>query len=227
MKWLTDLTLFFWPVTCLVCGARLGSNQSRLCLSCEFRMPTTGFGDRMDNPINQLFWGRISLNCATSLFRFEKGSPYQSLLHDLKYKGNRQVGIYLGKLLGNSLRFTKFSQCDLLVPVPLHRKKLRVRGYNQSELIARGVSEVTGIPVRTDVLIRESMGLSQTSFGRMERFDNIDGAFALARGCPDLSGKCILVIDDVITTGATLESCCALLIDSFDCQLYVATVCCA
>ena len=190
-------------------------------------MPTTGFRDRLDNSIHQLFWGRIALECATSLFRFEKGSPYQVLLHDLKYRGNRQVGIYLGKLLGISLVDTKFTLCDLLVPVPLHRKKQRKRGYNQSELIARGVSRITGIPLRTDILVRTQTGSSQTSFGRMERFENIEGAFALAAGCPDLSGKRILLIDDVITTGATLETCGSLLKESFDCYIYIATVSCA
>jgi ComF family protein len=146
-------------------------------------------------------------------------------LHDLKYRGNRRAGFFLGKLLGLALRSTSFSECDLLVPVPLHRKKFRDRGYNQSEVIAWGISAILGIPVLNTLLIRHIQYDSQTSMGRFERFYNVQGSFQLNPLAPDLSGKKILLIDDVLTTGSTLEECSAQLLLHFDCQVYIATVC--
>jgi len=190
-------------------------------------MPRTAFVDLYDNPVSKIFWGRVPVASGTSLFRFEKGSVYQTLLHDLKYRGNIRVGLYLGRLLGQELKHTLFSECDMLVPVPLHRKRLTQRGYNQSEIIARGVSEVTGIPVTTHLLRRAGNTGSQTSMTRQERFENISSAFSLYRTSPDLNGKKILIIDDVITTGATLEACSQVLFSHFNCQVFIATVSCA
>lgn len=176
------------------------------------------------DPVSTIFWGRVPIQSGTSLFRLEKGSVYQGLIHDLKYRGNRSVGLYLGRLLGLSLGQTAFSQCDLIIPVPLHRKKLHKRGYNQSEVIARGVSAITGIPVMTGLIRRRRNQRSQTIMSRQERFENMASAFALSDHAPDLQNKRILIIDDVVTTGATLEACSQVLFDRFDCQIYVATV---
>jgi len=178
-----------------------------------------------DNPVSQIFWGRVPVEAGTSLFRFEKGSAYQKLLHELKYRGNRKAGTYLGQLLGYELKHTFFSCCDLLVPVPLHRRRLRQRGYNQSEIIARGASQIMGIPVMTNLLMRTRHHKSQTSMSRYERFENVSGNFRLMPGHPDMTGKKILLIDDVVTTGATLEACSELLLKHLDCQVCVATVC--
>lgn len=225
MQWITDLFMFFSPVTCLVCGKRLSSPDDVLCLTCEYGMPKTRFSDIKDNPVSQIFWGRVPVEAGTSLFRFEKGSAYQKLLHELKYRGNRKAGTYLGKLLGNELNHTLFSCCDLLVPVPLHRRRLRERGYNQSDVIARGVSEIMGKPVITNLLGRTHYHKSQTSMGRYERFENVSGNFRLMSRHPDITGKKILLIDDVVTTGATLEACSELLLKHFNCLVYIATVC--
>jgi ComF family protein len=188
------------------------------------KMPKTGFGDRPDNPVCKLFWGRVPVDSATSLFRFEKGSAYQALLHDLKYRGNTSIGLYLGRLLGYELKNTSFSYCDLMIPVPLHRKRMNQRGYNQSEFIARGASEITGIPVVTNLMERKGNTRSQTSMNRMERFENMASAFKMCNGSGDLDDKKILIIDDVVTTGATLEACSQVLLNNFQCQVYVATV---
>lgn len=227
MQWIRDLFMFCFPVTCLVCGKRLSSPRGILCLVCEFHMPRTGFGDRIDNPVSKIFWGRIPVETGTSLFRFEKGSAYQLLLHELKYRGNRKAGWYLGRLLGNELVHTTFSCCDLMIPIPLHKKRLLERGYNQSEIIARGASQVMGIPVVTDLLVRSQHQKSQTSMGRYDRFENVRGNFTLKPGSCDLSGKKILLIDDVVTTGATLEACSELLLKNFQCLVFIATVSCA
>jgi ComF family protein len=227
MRWIIDLLMLFFPSNCLVCGKRLHHFGAVLCFECEMKMPRTGFAHQSDNPVSKIFWGRVAVKQGTSLFRFEKGSAYQTLLHDLKYRGNKRVGTYLGRLLGQELKNTLFSECDILVPVPLHRKRLNQRGYNQSEIIARGVSEVTGIPVITNLLRRTGHGGSQISMNRQERFENISSAFSLGRISFDLNEKKILIIDDVITTGATLEACCQVLFRHFNCHIFIATVSCA
>jgi ComF family protein len=224
MRWIIDLLMFFFPSNCLVCGKRLSAPAAVLCFECEMGMPKTGFGDKPDNPVNKIFWGRVPVCSATSLFRFEKGSAYQSLLHDLKYRGNRNIGLYLGRLLGHELTHTSFSQCDLMIPVPLHRKRLNQRGYNQSEMIALGASEITGIPVLTNLIERKQNTRSQTSMNRQERFDNIAAAFIIKKSSLDLTEKKVLLIDDVVTTGATLEACSLVLIKKYSCRVYIATV---
>jgi len=164
---------------------------------------------------------------ATSLFRFEKGSSYQALLHDLKYRGNRKAGLYMGRLLGQELKHTIFAECDLIIPVPQHRKRLRKRGYNQSEIIARGVSEVMNIPLERNLLKRTEHHSSQTSMGRYERYKNVYGNFKLTTYNPEANRKKILLIDDVVTTGATLEACSEVILSGYSSSVYIATVCCA
>lgn len=205
--WLRDLHHFLLPPFCLVCGERHASQGSVLCLACEHGLPRNRFRDARLNPIAQVFWGRCPVELATSLFRFEKGSPYQRLLHELKYRGNRNAGIYLGKLLGHALKEGPFTCCDLLVPVPLHPLRLRKRGYNQSELIGRGMSMELGIPQEAGLLQRKGRPGTQTHLGRFDRYMKVQGDFCLARHAPELAKRHILLVDDVLTTGATLEAC--------------------
>jgi len=219
--------MLFFPVNCLICGKRLPAPGEVLCLRCEQLIPLTAYTHKQKNPVAMSFWGRVPVELCTALFRFEKGSAYQSLLHQLKYKGNRKTGRYLGRLLGFELKHSSFSACDLIVPVPLHKKRLLQRGYNQCELIARGVSEMMGIPVETGLLIRKEHRESQTGMGRYDRYQNVSGSFRIASKAPDISRKKVLLLDDVVTTGATLEACCQTLIRSYSCLVYIATVCCA
>jgi len=227
MCWLYDLLMLFFPVNCLLCGKRLPSTGEVICLGCEQKIPRTGYTGQHKNPVFLGFWGRVHVEHCTSLFRFEKGSSYQSLLHDLKYRGNRKVGLYLGRLLGHDLKNSPYAQCDVIVPVPLHRKRLRKRGYNQSEIIATGVSEILNIPVEANLLTRKVHRASQTFMGRYERFENVSGSFGISRKAPSVYRKKILLIDDVVTTGATLEACCQVLLRKYKCAVYMATVCCA
>ena len=226
-RWLSDLLLFFFPANCIVCGSRLPWLREVLCPGCEFRLPRTGYGDREVNPVNMIFWGRVQVECATSMLRFEKGSVYQSVLHELKYRNNRRAGIYLGKMLGQDLKSTALAACDMIIPVPLHPRKLKKRGYNQSELIARGTSRILGIPVETGILLRVRYHESQTGMGKYERYGNVEGNFDLAAGCRDLTGTRVLLVDDIITTGATLEACSYTLLRRYRCRVYIATVSCA
>ena len=227
MWWLHDLLLLFFPKNCLLCGKRLPAIGEVICLTCEIHIPRTGYTELHNNPVHMGFWGRIRVEQCTSLFRFEKGSSYQILLHDLKYRGNRKVGLYLGRLLGHELKNTCYDRCDVIVPVPIHKKRERERGYNQSELIARGVAEILHIPVEAKLLRREVHRGSQTFMGRYERFENVLGSFGISINAPSMNGKRILLIDDVVTTGATLEACGQVLLDHFSCQVFIATVCCA
>ncbi len=224
MRWLIDLLLLFFPSNCLVCGKRLDLPDDILCYVCEIKMPRTGFRDCVKNPVSIIFWGRARVMAGTSLFRFEKGSAYQTLLHDLKYRGNKRAGFYLGRLLGQEIKHTSLSDCDLMIPVPLHRRRLRQRGYNQSEIVARGASLITGIPVAARLIKRYRYQSSQTSMNRQERFENMARAFTLCDYTTDLHEKKILLIDDIVTTGATLEACSQLLISKFNCIIYIATV---
>lgn len=176
------------------------------------------------NPVSEIFWGRAEVRAGTSLFRFEKGSVYQNLLHDLKYRGNKRAGYYLGSLLGQEIQRSFLSDCDLLVPVPLHRRRQNRRGYNQSEIIARGISEITGIPIANRLIARKRNIRSQTSMNREERFNNMASTFTLCSKDLDLHDKRVLIIDDIITTGATLEACSQVLLRRFNCQVYIATV---
>lgn len=179
-----DLMMFFFPLNCLVCDKRLASLGAVICLECEYNMPRTGYRDVPDNPVSQVFWGRVPIEMGTSLLRFEKGSSYQTLLHDLKYRGNRKAGSYLGRLLGNELKQTVFSNCDIMVPVPLHLRRLRERGYNQSEIISRAASDVMGIPVVLNLLRRSGHHKSQTSLGRFERYENVKKQFPAGTQIP-------------------------------------------
>jgi ComF family protein len=222
-----ELLSFFFPVNCPVCGKLMNGAGVSLCARCEYHMPRTGYTRHPDNPVSRLFWGRAPVQEGTALFRFEKGSPYQRLLHDLKYRGNREMGLYLGRLLGRSMEETVYAACELLIPVPIHRRRLRERGYNQSSLVARGVSQITGIPLCEGVLLRISSHPSQTSKGKYDRYMNVRDDFQLRRDPPDLNGRKILLIDDVVTTGATLETCATVLSERYDCLLYAATVSCA
>jgi ComF family protein len=224
MPGIHDLYLLFFPSTCLLCGKRISDQDVVLCFTCELKMPKTYFPDEQNNPVSRIFWGRVPVQAGTSLFRFEKGSACQALIHELKYRRNAKAGIYLGRLLGRQLRAGIFSDCDLMVPVPLHQKKLKQRGYNQSELIARGVSEITGIPLASTLIRRIKYQHSQTSMNRQERFNNMAKAFACGKIPAHIRDKKILLIDDTITTGATLEACCMALLHQYPCTICVATV---
>lgn len=203
---LDDAFCLLYPRLCLSCENKHLPPKQILCASCEFRLPRTDFHLSQENDFTKKFWGRVPIHTAASLFYFLKKSKTQNLIHNLKYKGKKQVGITLGKMLGRTLSNAPLYQdIDLIIPIPLHLKKEIQRGYNQSAVFAQGLSEVMNIPWSKDNLLRKLYTETQTKKSRIERFQNVMEAFEIHQP-NDLKHKHILLVDDVLTTGATLEA---------------------
>lgn len=202
-----DLWELFFPRHCAVCGCKLLRSEKYLCLTCLLEMPRTDYHLRADNPMEKNLWGKLPLGRATALFYYRRGAPHDKLLFELKYYGNFRLGVYLGQYMARMLKDSGFFQgVQLIVPVPLHPDRLRKRGYNQSAMLAEGISQITGIPVVTDVVVRQKFNDTQTRKGRFERWTNVSDIF-LCVAPSELEGKHILLVDDVMTTGATIVSC--------------------
>jgi len=220
----SDSLHLFYPHVCEGCGSDLLQEDNLLCLRCITDLPHTRFAQHAGNPIEKIFWGRVPLTAAHSEFYFAKESLVQQLIHQLKYKGNRAIGIYLGELMGRSLLDSnRFKNIDYLVPIPLYPDKERKRGYNQAAVICGGMSGVMNVPVLTGNITRARFTETQTKKHRTERWENVSDSFIVLEK-EKLAGKNILLIDDVITTGATLEACCQVILAAADVKLSVATL---
>ena len=214
-----------YPNLCEVCGSLLLSGERTICISCLDDMPKTYFWNFPENEMERVFWGRVKVEHACALFYFKKGSAYRPLLHKLKYKGMTEIGRRLGEELGNEISaFKLYSDLDCIVPVPLHPRKERKRGYNQSDYIAEGLSSRLKIPVMKNNLTRTMFTETQTRKNRIERWKNISTTIFAVKNPSALSGKHILLVDDVVTTGATLESCIETLLKSSDCKVSIASL---
>ncbi|TKG93404.1 ComF family protein [Puteibacter caeruleilacunae] len=214
-----------FPRTCPGCGKRLLIHEKGICTHCLFHLPKTNFIINEDNPVAQSFWGRAYLQHAAAYIYFQKGSIVQHMMHQLKYHNNTEIGIQLGKKYGAELaKSSLFTNIDCIIPVPLHRKRLRKRGYNQSSCIARGISSALEIPVMEKVLIRGTNSASQTKKRRYERWDNVKTIFQVEN--PEIiKHKHVLLVDDIITTGATLEACAQQLLLVDGVKVSVAALC--
>lgn len=219
-----DLLSLFFPPLCLACRNRRAPAEELLCLDCQIKLPHTHFHLEAENDFTQRFWGRIPLHSGAALYHFVKGGRAQQLIHQLKYAGKRRVGLELGWYYGRRLRQSPhFAGIELIVPVPLHPRKHRRRGYNQAACFAAGLAESMGLPRREGVLKRISHTSTQTRKSRMERMANVLNAFRLAR--PELiRNRHVLLVDDVLTTGATLEACGARLLEVENVKLSMATI---
>jgi ComF family protein len=223
IKYLEAFVSLFYPKVCMACSKSLMGNEDILCTTCRLSLPETNFHKTPGNPVEKIFWGRIPVENATALLFFDKGSKYRHMLHQLKYNGKREVGVFLGKLLGNRLLETEMYSIDFIVPIPLHPVKLRKRGFNQSEEIAKGVAAIIGKPVVSNSLRRIRHSQSQTYKGRYDRWKNTKEIFNVEK--PELfENKNILLIDDVITTGATIEAAGASILKIEGSRLSVATI---
>jgi ComF family protein len=198
----------FYPRLCPACAEVLYGNENILCLKCMSEFPRTGFHLDRENDMARLFWGRVMIRDAAAFFYYQKGSRFQNLIHEIKYYRQKQLGINLGRWFGKELTDTSFRFADLIHPVPLHAAKLKRRGYNQSEQIAKGLSEALGIPLETSLIERVVNTDTQTRKTKYERWSNVEGIFRVIK--PDyLKNKHVLLVDDVVTTGSTLEACAA------------------
>lgn len=221
-SWWYDFRNLFYPKLCDACGVHLMKNEDILCTQCQYKLPRTKYHEDHENALAQIFWGRVHLERATALFHFVKGSKYRKLIHKLKYQGRKDLGIYLGMLLGVEVKdVPDFSQAACIVPVPLHPKRKKQRGYNQAEQIAFGLSAVLNIPVSNDNLIRRSYTETQTKKSRFDRWENVSKVFHI-KAPEEFEGKHLILVDDVITTGSTIEACAQNLLELKDVKLSIA-----
>lgn len=222
-----DLKDLFFPRLCAGCQELLFPKETFLCALCRYRLPLTGYWKQKDNPVEKVFWGRVNLVRAHSYLFFRKGSITQSLLHQIKYKDNEKAAIGMGELYGRDYLLLKnVEKPDLILPVPLHKSKLKLRGFNQSERIARGFSATSAIPISLNSLLRVNNTVTQTKKERWDRVENMKGVFSISNE-NELKGKHVLLFDDVITTGATAEACILTLSQVPDIKISFAALACA
>jgi ComF family protein len=199
------------------------SKESLLCMRCIDAMPDTNFESHAGNPVEKKFWGRIPLEQATAQYYFTKESLMQRLMHQFKYRGNHELGAQLGKMMGESLKKSNRFHVDALIPLPLFAAKEKRRGYNQATVLCEGMAESLQVPVLKDVIIRSQHTDTQTRRGRIERWQNMEGKFVLAKS-EAIRNKTVLLVDDVVTTGATLEACGMELLKAENVKLSIATL---
>lgn len=215
---------FIYPRLCVSCRKALIVQEEILCLSCADALPLTNYHHLADNETAKRFAGRINFKHATSYAYFAEGGVSQSLMHDFKYKKNTAVGVYLARRFANALlKTTWIKDIDIIIPVPLHKNKFIKRGYNQSEIVGQAMAGFLNIITDNNSLIRIVDTESQTQKSRSERAENMKDVFALADS-KSLKGKHILLLDDVLTTGATLESCVATLQEIEGITISIATI---
>lgn len=223
-EYLNDFVGLFFPDYCAGCGKPLLKQEHSICLSCILKLPRTHMHDELDNYVERLFWGRVNLISATAFLRMPRHGVVHKLIHELKYRDNESVGEYLGELFAQDLlssnRMTDF---DLVIPVPLHPAKERWRGYNQSLCIARGLGAGLNAEVSPQGLVRHIYNESQTRKSRYKRWQNVNGLFGVPNS-EALKGRHVLLVDDVVTTGATLEACANALLMVGDVRVSVAAL---
>jgi ComF family protein len=222
--YLADFVSLLFPELCQACGESLVAGEELLCLDCRYNLPFTDFHLKPDNLVAQQFWGKTDLEAAYALCYFTKGGKMQHLMHQFKYKGVQKIGNLLGNIAGEQLlKAPVFNNVDLIIPVPLHKSRLRKRGYNQSTCFAEGLAEKLNIPVDMDNLIRIRATETQTHRSRFSRFENMQQVFTLTN--PEaLINKHVLLVDDVVTTGSTLEACGTELLKVAGLKLSIATI---
>jgi len=207
MNYVTDVKTLFFPKYCSSCNRNLMHFESAICMHCLSHLPRLHVHDEKDNAVEKIFWGRVELNAATAFLQMPRNGIAHRLVHRLKYHNDQEVGERLGVLFGHELMSSeRMKNIDVIVPVPLHPKKLHLRGYNQCDCIAKGIGETLGVEVSQNNLTRTHFSASQTRKGRISRWSNVKDIFWV-REPERLEGKHIFIVDDVITTGSTIEAC--------------------
>jgi ComF family protein len=219
-----DFVSLIFPNYCLACGRSLIKGEKLICTGCILQMPQTNYHLDGDNPLKNRLSSRLPLNYAMALFKFSKSGRVQSILHALKYRNEPKLGIMLGNVYGDRLVDAGLSGAfELVIPVPLHKSRIRKRGYNQSAKFAEGLSQKLGIPFSDDLLERKMKTDTQTRKSKLRRWQNVSEVFRV-KDVSALQNKRVLLVDDVVTTGATLEACGNLLIDAGCASLSIACI---
>lgn len=223
-SYLADFISLLFPQLCAACGVSLVANEELMCTDCRYSLPFTDFHLQPDNIVARQFWGKIKVEAAYSLYYFAKGGKVQSLMHHFKYKGMHRIGNLLGNIAGEQLRKNDiFNTVDLIIPVPLHKSRLKQRGYNQSACFAEGLSAKLNVPVELHNLVRVRATETQTHKSRFSRFENMQEVFDI-KNADSLIDKHVLLVDDVVTTGSTLEACGLALLQVPGLKLSIATI---
>lgn len=219
-----DFLDLIYPRFCASCENVLARHEEVICTFCVHSLPVTGFHDQPNNAVEQIFFGRIPVENATSLLLFEKKGAVQNLIHDLKYRGNEEIGKYLGQWLGTELAKTeRFGEVTAVIPVPLHKSKLNKRGYNQVTKFGQEIAKALNIPYTDSVLLKTSTSQTQTRKRRFARWGNLEESFIIEHH-EQLENAHVLLVDDLVTTGATLEACAHQLMQIPKIKISIATM---
>ncbi|MBC3539486.1 ComF family protein [Rufibacter sp. H-1] len=220
-----DFLALLFPEDCRACAGELALGEEIICSHCRIKLPYTDFHlSPTANPLHEVFWGRVPLQLAVSFLKFQEKGRVQRLLHQLKYKGQEEVGVVLGRWFGAQLREQKaFQTVDVVVPVPLHPGKLKQRGYNQVEGFAQQLAEALDVPLARKALQKNRFSSTQTTKNRQARWEAMQQLYAIHLP-EEIKGRHVLLVDDVITTGATLEACAQLLLRNGASAVSVASI---
>ncbi len=226
LSYLEDLLSLVFPEICNACGKPLHKNENLICNYCKVKLPYTNFHLQVENPIEKVFWGRVPIEKAGAFLYFHKGNRTQQLMHRFKYKGKKEIGELIGAIYGRELTKVNYlASVDMIIPVPLHPDKQKKRGYNQSECFAMGLSNTTEIPCNSNILLRAVASSTQTKKNRFERWQNVETIFKVEHQHL-IQNKHILLVDDVITTGATVEACTYTLLKAANCKVSFLALAC-
>lgn len=221
---LKSIINLFFPKVCYACHNLLNDNEDTICMDCRHDLPITNFHFDNNDSVAKVLYGRAKIENGTALFRFEKKGNVQRLIHNLKYKDHEHIGFVLGNWLGGELKtLESYKNIDVVIPVPLHKNKLKKRGYNQVALFGQQVAEALNADYLDDVLVKVTNTKSQVNKKRLARWTNSDELFTL-KNIEAIDNKHILVVDDIITTGATLEACISILNQAKNIKISIATM---
>ena len=221
---LKSIVNLFFPKVCYACHNLLNDNADTICLNCRHDLPITNFHFDNNDSVAKVLYGRAKIENGTALFRFEKKGNVQRLIHNLKYKDHEHIGFVLGNWLGGELKTLEaYKNIDAVIPVPLHKNKLKKRGYNQVAMFGQQIAAALNTDYLDDVLVKITNTKSQTTKGRFTRWNNTDELFAL-KNMEAIDNKHILIVDDIITTGATIEACIGVLNQVKNIKISVATI---
>lgn len=210
-----------YPASCCVCSCDLMLNENHVCTTCAYDLPYITTNEQDVTKLAKLFWGRAAIEQIHSLFNYQKGNKVQTILHQVKYKSKPKIAFYFGALLAKSIPANH--SFNTIVPVPLHRKKLQKRGFNQSTAIAQGIASVLQLPVNEKCIRRNTYNESQTKFSKYDRYENVRSIFSVIKP-EQVKNQHILLVDDVLTTGATIEACAVELLHVENCKVSIATL---